>query len=77
MSWLRNGLLSAATRRLHVARPDLHRVPELERLHAAVSTQLVEFGSWAPMLLVWRLWWCAFCIERSAHHALRAEGCRR
>lgn len=77
MSRLRSVLLNAAARRLRAAASDLHRVPDLGRLHAAVSAQLSELGPWVPLILVWRFWWCAFCIERSAHHALQAEGCRR
>jgi hypothetical protein len=77
MSCLRSALLNSAARRLRAAESDLHRVPDLGRLHAAVSAQLVELGPWVPLIMLWRLWLCAFYIERSAHHALQAEGCRR
>ena len=74
---MRSALLHAAAQRLNAARTDLHRVPGLERMHDALRVQLVELGPIAPMLLVFRLWWCAFCIERSAVHARRADGYRR
>lgn len=77
MSWLRRVLLSSAESRLCAAKPDLHRVPDLPRLHLTVSIQLIELGPRAPLRQTFRLWWCAFCIERCSRHALRAEGCQR
>lgn len=74
---MRSALLHAAAQRLNAAKADLYRVPGLEPMHDALRVQLVELGPIAPMLLVFRLWWCAFCIERSAVHARRADGYRR
>lgn len=77
MSGWRRYLLARAADRLSKAEPNLNLVPQVVELHSKVRVQLVELGVWAPFGIVLRLWWCAHCIERSVHHALRAEACRR
>lgn len=74
---MRSVLLRSAAQRLNAARADLHRVPDLQRLHDTTRAQLSEHGAWIPLVMLVQLWWCAFCIERSARHARRAEGGRR
>ncbi len=77
MSWLSRVLLRSAESRLCAAKPNIHLVPDLQRLHLTVSIQLVELAPRVALRQTFRLWWCAFCIERCSRHALKAEGCRR
>lgn len=77
MITLRRYLLADAERRLCEARPNVRLVPNLVQIHVAVSNQFMGLGSLTPMRLVWRLWWCAYCIERSAHHGALARSYSR
>ncbi len=77
MSCWRRYLLAQATVCLSKSEANLHLVPPAVELHNQVREQIFELGEWAPFGIVFRLWWCAHCIERSVHHAVRAESCRR
>lgn len=77
MSRWRRYLLARAADCLSKAEPNLSLVPHAIELHSQLRVQLVELGVWAPFGIVCHLWWCAHCIERSVHHAARAEACRR
>lgn len=77
MSGWRRYLLAQAAASLNKAQAGLHLIPQGAFLHNQVREQLRETGAWAPPSVVLRLCWCAHSIERSVHHAIRAEACRR
>lgn len=62
---------------LSAAEPNLYLLPQAIELHNQVRDQLYDLGVWAPLVVVFRLRWCAHCIERSLNHAARAEACRK
>jgi len=62
---------------LHVADERLHLVPQVVELHGQVRGQLHDLGEWAALSDALCIWWRAHCIERSVHHAIKAEACRR
>ena len=73
-------VLEQAKQRLLSSTPLLHHVPELRRAYAVTQDQLsmlrpdLEF---VPLRVVIRVWWAAYCIERSTWHASLAKVCRR
>ncbi len=77
MSIVPRCLLARAAVCLHVADERLHLVPQVVELHGQVREQQHDFGEWAPLSDALCIWWRAHCIERSVHHAIRAEACRR
>jgi hypothetical protein len=77
MSGWRRYLRFQAAACLTRAEVGLHLVPHAIGLHGQVREHLQDFGEWAPCSVVLRLWWCAYCVERSVHHAIRAEVSRR
>ena len=77
MSLWRRYLLARAVWRLGRARLGLHLIPQGHELHRQISEHLLEVRGWAAPLVLLRLYWYAFYLERSVHHALRAEECRR
>lgn len=77
MSQWRRYLLSRAAGRLDKANSGLHLLPQGADLHRQVSEHLRSAGTWASPAILLRLYWYARCLERSAHHALRAEEYRR
>lgn len=68
-------LTRCAESRLRSAEQNLRLVADLDQLHARASSDLSCSG--AAFLGLVRIWWRAFCIERCAHHAVRAEESRR
>lgn len=68
-------LLQQAHHRLQAAKPHLHLVPTLAQQHQMLSLEIrgESRGALWPVL---KIWWAAFCIERSAYHTARAEACR-
>lgn len=77
MSIVRRCLLARAAVCLNVADEWLHLVPQVVELHGQVREQQRDSGEWVPLSDALRIWWRAHCIERSVHHAIRAEACRR
>lgn len=77
MSLWRRYLLARAVWRLSQARLGLHLIPQGHELYRQISEHLLEVGGWAAPLVLLRLYWYDYCLERSVHHALRAEECRR
>lgn len=73
-------VLEQAQLRLLSSTPLLNHVPELRRAYAVTQDQLsvllpdVEL---VPMRVVIRVWWAAYCIERSTWHASQAKACSR
>ena len=73
-------VLEQAKQRLLSSTPLLHHVPELRRAYAVTQDQLsmprpdLEL---VPLRVVIRVWWAAYCIERSTWHASLAKVCRR
>ena len=74
-------VLEQAKQRLLSSIPLLHHVPELRRAYAVTQDQLsmlvpddVEL---VPLRVLIRVWWAAYCIERSTWHASQAKVCRR
>jgi hypothetical protein len=61
--------------RLLAAEQNLRLVAGLDQLHARASSDLAHSG--AALLVLVRIYWRAFCIERCAHHAARAAESRR
>lgn len=77
MSGWRRYLLARAAERLDKANSGLHLLSQGADLHRQVSEYLRGAGTWASAAALLRLYWYARCLERSAHHALRAEAYRR
>ena len=73
-------VLEPAKQRLLSSIPLLHHVPELRRAYALTQDQLsmlVPDVELVPLRVVIRMWWAAYCIERSTWHASQAKVCRR
>ena len=77
MSRWRRYMLARIVRRLGQARLGLHLIPQGAALHGQMSEYLREAGACASPWVLLRLYWYAHCLERSVHHALNAEECRR
>lgn len=76
MSGWRRYLLARAVGRLDKAKSGLHLIPQSADLHRQVSEDLRKAGAWASPRILLRLYWYAHCLERSVHHAMKAEVCR-
>lgn len=76
MSWWRRYLLAQAARRLDKANSGLHLIPQGADLHRQVCEHFRKAGTCASPRILLRLCWYAHCLERSVHHAMKAEGCR-
>lgn len=76
MSIVRRCLLARAAVCLHVADELLHLVPQVVELYGPVREQHHDFGEWPPLSDALCIWWRAPCIERSVHHAIKAEASR-
>ena len=73
-------VLEQAKQRLLSSTPLLHHVPELRRAYAVTQDQLSMLRpdlELVPLRVVIRVWWAAYCIERSTWHASLAQVCRR
>ena len=73
-------VLEQAKQRLLSSTPLLHHVPELRRAYAVTQDQLSLLRpdlELVPLRVVIRVWWAAYCIERSTWHASLAKVCRR
>ncbi|MEN9490460.1 MAG: hypothetical protein RJA63_909 [Pseudomonadota bacterium] len=73
-------VLEQAKQRLLSSTPLLHHVPELRRAYAVTQDQLSMLRpdlELVPLRVVIRVWWAAYCIERSTWHASLAKVCRR
>ena len=73
-------VLEQAKQRLLRTTPLLHHVPELRRAYAVTQDQLSMLRpdlELVPLRVVIRVWWAAYCIERSTWHASLAKVCRR
>ena len=77
---LKLSVLEQAKQRLLSSTPLLHHVPELRRAYAVTQDQLSMLRpdlELVPLRVVIRVWWAAYCIERSTWHASLAKVCRR
>jgi hypothetical protein len=74
MSGWRRYLLARAVERLDKARPGIHLIQGGADLHRQASEHVQEFGASASPMILLRLYWYARCLERSVHHAIKAEG---
>ena len=73
-------VLEQAKQRLLSSTPLMHHVPELRRAYAVTQDQLSMLRpdlELVPLRVVIRVWWAAYCIERSTWHASLAKVCRR
>lgn len=73
-------VLEQAKQRLLSSTPLLHHVPELRRAYAVTQDQLSMLRpdlELVPLRVVIRVWWAAYCIERSTWHASLAKVCMR
>ena len=73
-------VLEQAKQRLLSSTPLLGHVPELRRAYAVTQDQLSMLRpdlELVPLRVVIRVWWAAYCIERSTWHASLAKVCRR
>ena len=73
-------VLEQAKQRLLSSTPLMHHVPELRRAYAVTQDQLSMLRpdlELVPLRVVIRVWWAAYCIERSTWHASQAKVCRR
>ena len=73
-------VVEKAKQRLLSSASLLHHVPELRRAYAVTQDQLsmlVPDVELVSLRVVIRMWWVAYCIERSTWHASQAKVCRR
>lgn len=75
-------ILSRAAIRLDASKLVLHASPlSVVQMHLDLSNWLQMLGRPVPvpvpMRVAVKVWWWAFCLERSAYHFAKAEGCRR
>lgn len=71
-------ILSRAAIRLDASKPVLHASPpSVVQMHLDLTNWLQTLSRPVPMPVAVRIWWWAFCVERSAYHFAKAEDCRR
>ena len=71
-------ILSRAAVRLDASKLFLHASPpSVAQMHLDLTNWLQMLDRPVPMPVAVRIWWWAFCVERSAYHFAKAEDCRR